>query len=97
MCVFICVENNCHSKGLFFNSLDNFSECHDYMFKSGQIFQMVGQTYQVKRRQKKGKKKVGKKRWGKKEKKGRKKGSRNEKKREKAGGVGGGGRRYNKK
>ena len=67
MGVFICVENNCRSKGLFFNSLDKVSECHDYMFKSGRIFQMVGQTYQVKRRKKKGKKKVGKKR-----KKGRK-------------------------
>ena len=61
MGVFICVENNCHSKGLFFNSLDKFSECHDYMFKSGRIFQMVGQTYQVKRRKKKRKKEGGEK------------------------------------
>ena len=72
MGVLICVENNCHSKGLFFNSLDKFSECHDNMFKSGRIFQMVGQTYQVKRRQKKKKKEGGEKKKKKEEKGSRK-------------------------
>ena len=63
-----------HSKGLFFNRvLDNFSECQynmSFMFKSGRTFQMVGQIYQVKRRQIK---KEGKKRWGENRKKRKKK------------------------
>ena len=58
-----------HSKGLFSNrALDKFSECQyncPSMFKSGQTLQMVGRTYQVKRRQRKrNKKRRGKKRWG---------------------------------
>ena len=72
-----------HSKGLFFNgALDlSASTICPFMFKSGRTFQMVGWTYQVKRRQIK---KEGKKRWGENRKKRkRKKGRKKEKKKEK--------------
>ena len=51
-CVHLGTDLFNHSKGLFFNrSVDKFSECHHV--QSGPTFQMVGQTYQVKRRQNK--------------------------------------------
>ena len=57
-CVHLGTDLFNHSKGLFFNrSVDKFSECQynkcPFMFKSGRTFQMVGQTYQIKRKQNK--------------------------------------------
>ena len=64
---FVCLETDLfnHLKGLFFNrALDKFFECQynmSYHVQKWLDIQMVGRTYQVKRRQMK---KEGKKRWG---------------------------------
>ena len=56
-----CLGNSVNGL-LCFRALGKFSECQDHisMFKSGRTFQMVGRTYQVKRKQKERKKKGGK-------------------------------------
>ena len=79
-CVHLGTDLFNHSKGLFFNrDLDKFSECQYNMsfhvHKWPDTFQMVGRTYQVKRRQikKEGKKQWGKNRKKRKKQKGRKK------------------------